>query len=452
MENNGLLSTGTVETPEPSYNEEKKNVPNPRKARQSTPVPSLVLVIILSIFFGFLGGSIAPQLPGFPRKTPMPTPPKQGIASQSSPQPTDQNGGVTAEDVPAVSVVEKASPAVVSVVVSKDVSKIQQFQNPLFPFFADPFGGMGMDGQQQQPSQKNGNSGGANIQQIGSGSGFIVSSDGLVVTNKHVVSDLQAEYTVTLEGGKEYPAKVLARDPNHDIAVLKIDGTDFPTLSIGDSDTLKVGQTVIAIGNPLGEFANSVSRGIVSGLKRSVTAGSGLGGDAEQLTDIIQTDAAINPGNSGGPLLDLSGNVVGVNAAIAQGAENIGFALSINQVKKVIDQVKQTGKISTPYLGVRYIILNGDIQKQDALPFDYGAIVLRGATMTDFAVVPGSPADKAGIVENDIILLADGTKIDTDHPLAGILADKNVGDTVTLSVWHKGTTKDITVTLEERKQ
>nr|MBP9728482.1 trypsin-like peptidase domain-containing protein [Candidatus Moranbacteria bacterium] len=270
-------------------------------------------------------------------------------------------------------------------------------------------------------------------------------------TNKHVVADEQAEYTVILGDKTEHPAKVLARDPSNDIAVIKIEGENFPVLTLGDSDTIRVGETIIAIGNPLGEFENSVSRGIISGLKRSFEASSGMG-DSERLSGIIQVDAAINPGNSGGPLFSLEGVVVGVNVAMAQGAENIGFALPVNQVKRIVEQVRTTGRLSFPYLGVRSITLNDALQKKTGLPYNYGALVVRGDTITDFAVIPGSPADKAGIVENDILLEINGEKIDETHGLISFMGQYAVGDEVTVKVWHKGEVKDIKVKLEERSQ
>lgn len=351
---------------------------------------------------------------------------------------------VVQEDSLITDLVERASPAVVSIVATKDVPTMRNMGSFGFPFFFfDPFW-------QQDRQENQENEGRTEKQKIGSGTGFFVSSDGLVVTNKHVVSDESAEYTVFLSGDKKYSAKVLARDPAHDLAVLKVEGEKFPTLELGDSSSVKVGQTVIAIGNSLGEFSNSVSRGIISGLGRNVIAGSGFG-DEESLTDIIQTDAAINPGNSGGPLLNSAGYVIGINVAVARGAENIGFALPINSVKRVVEDVKRTGKISTPYIGVRYTILDKRAQDDNNLPFDYGAIVLRGMKPTEFAVIPGSPADKAGLVENDIILEVDGTKIDTSHPLGTIVSKYHPGDTILLKVWHKGDMKDVEVTLEERK-
>lgn len=352
---------------------------------------------------------------------------------------TEQQRVVTESDSAIVDAIAKSMPGVVSIVISKDVPKIRNFQSPFggFPFFfndptPDRNGGVG--------SQK---------QQIGSGSGFFVSEEGLIVTNKHVVADAQADYTV-LVGEKEYTATVLARDPSNDIALLRIEGSGFTALPLGDSGALQVGETVLAVGNPLGEFANSVSRGIISGLKRTLTAGSGRG-DTEQLLGIIQTDAAINPGNSGGPLLNISGEVIGINVAMAQGAENIGFAIPINQVKKVIDQVKKTGKISTAYLGVRYVPIDEQLKKDADLPFDFGVLVARGETIRDFAVMPGSPADKAGIMENDILLEIDGVQIDADHSLVSLLSQYSPNDVVTLKVWHKGDTKDMKVVLGERK-
>lgn len=351
---------------------------------------------------------------------------------------------VIVEDSAIIDVVEKSSPAVVSIVISKNVSRMENYfndPNSFFgPFFGDQFGNDGPS-QDGQDTEK---------QTIGGGSGFFITADGYILTNRHVVDDGQAEYTVLTSDGKEYVAKVLARDPVRDVAVIKIEGNDFPVVQFGDSDGLRIGETVIAIGNSLGEFSNSVSRGIVSGLKRNLSAGSGYG-DSERLTDIIQTDAAINPGNSGGPLLDVEGNVIGINVAVAQGAQNVGFALPINQAKRIIDQVKNGTKISVPYLGVRYVTIDSAVQKEAQLQYNYGVLVLRGNKMTDLAVIPGSPADKAGIAENDIILEIDGQKIDAKNQLGDMIMKYNVGDKVTLKIAHKGDIKDIQVTLQERK-
>lgn len=340
-----------------------------------------------------------------------------------------------------VDIVKQVSPAVVSILAKKDVPI---YQNDPFGFFFGPF-----DGSTPGSGSSKGSS--TEKQTIGGGTGFFVTNDGMIVTNKHVVSDASAEYTVVTQDGKEYPAKVVARDPVRDLAVVKVEGKDFPTLELGDSDALQVGETVIAIGNSLGEFPNSVSRGIVSGLKRNIDAGSGYGnGQTEHLDNIIQTDAAINPGNSGGPLLDVSGKVVGINTAVAEGAQGVGFALPINSIKKGITQATETGEITAPFLGVRYVVIDKELQKKNSLQYDYGALVLHGDARTDLAVVPGSPADKAGIVEQDIILKIDGQKITTDTDLGHIIAQHAVGDTVTLTISHKGEEKDISVTLVKR--
>lgn len=353
------------------------------------------------------------------------------VASDTKCEPYVQNAG--GEDS-TIAVVQKSIPSVVSVIAKKNVPT---FRMSPFDYFFNPYA------LPESPEE-------TEKQQVGGGTGFFVSSDGMIVTNKHVVSDTRAEYSVILQDGKEYSARILARDPSRDIAVIKIEGSDFPVLELGDSDVLEVGQTVVAIGNSLGEFTNSVSRGVVSGLRRNITAGSGFGGSLEHLEDIIQTDAAINPGNSGGPLLDMSGRIVGINTAIAQGAQNVGFALPINPVKEVIAQVKETGEISAPFLGIRYVLLSEDIQKQNNLKYNYGALVLRGETRMDFAVIPGSPADKAGIAENDIILEIDGKKITEENDLARTVSKYRVGDTLRIKVWHKGEEKEVKVQLEKR--
>ncbi len=404
---------------------------------------SIFTTSLLSIIFGFVGGGLALwYIPKIQSKVHMPF--TQPSSSQSSnTRISGEQESMVKEDAVVIDTVDKTSPAVVSVVISQDVPKLQQgMTNPFgFPFFMMPQDNQGDGSSDQSPTEK---------QTVGQGSGFLVSSDGLIVTNKHVVSAMTADYTVITTDGKEFPAKVLARDPNRDIALIKIDAKDEPFLKLGNSDDAKVGQTVVAIGNSLGEFTNTVSKGIISGLKRNLVAGSDAGGN-ERLSNIIQTDAAINPGNSGGPLLDISGNVIGVNVAMAQGAQSIGFAIPANQIKKIIDQVQSTGKITTAFLGIRYLILTPDVQKANSLPLDHGALILRGERMTDFAVIPGSPADKAGLVENDIVLEIDGVTIDENHQIADLVADHNPGDTLQVKIWHKGETKTVSIVVEEKK-
>lgn len=358
----------------------------------------------------------------------------QGV-SADSPQ-----GG----DLSLIGAIKKVSPAVVSIIISKDLPKVKYYN----PFGDDPFFQQ-FFGQNYNTPQDSGREN--QKQEIGGGSGFIVSSDGLIVTNKHVVSDKAADYTVLLnDGEKKYPAKVLALDPANDLAIIKIDAKNLPTVALGDSSGLEVGQSVITIGNALGEFRNTAGAGIISGLSRSITAG-GAGTGSEQLTNIIQTDATINPGNSGGPLVNLRGEVIGVNVAMAQGAENIGFSIPINDAKKAINDVKTTGRIVSPYIGVRYVLINDEIKSKNNLSVDYGALIARGNTIGDLAVIPGSPADKAGILENDIILEVDKVKINSDNPLANVVSKYSVGDELNLKILSKGKEKTIKVKLEERK-
>ncbi|EKD79091.1 MAG: hypothetical protein ACD_41C00173G0002 [uncultured bacterium] len=355
------------------------------------------------------------------------------VSSQSAPELAG-----TEEEI--VSVVERVSPAVVSIVATQDVPVYEQYYEEQYDPFGFEFPGFSLPQYRQNGTEE---------QEVSSGSGFFVSADGYVVTNKHVVSESEADYTVFTNDGSQYSASVVAKDPANDIAVLKVDGENFSYLEFGDSDTLQVGQTAIAIGNALGEFSNSVSVGVVSGLARSIQAGDGFG-QSEKLDGVIQTDAAINFGNSGGPLLNAAGQVIGVNVAVAA-AENIGFALPANLVQSVVESVKTTGKISRPFLGVRYIPITVELREANDLPVDYGVLVLRGETPTELAVIPSSPADKAGIEENDILLEIDGQKLDSEHDLSTIIGQHVVGDKVTLQVLHDGEEKEVEVTLEERQ-
>ena len=343
-----------------------------------------------------------------------------------------------------VGAVEGASPSVVSIVISKNVPLLENC--PYDPFTNLPPEFRNMFGQGMQFS-KPCDTGKTEKQDVGGGSGFIVSPDGLIVTNKHVVYDKTAEYTVFTNDGKKYPAKVLARDSVNDVALIKIDATDLKAATLGDSDSVKLGQTAIAIGNALGEFRNTVSVGVISGLSRSVTAG-GEGFGNETIQGVIQTDAAINPGNSGGPLLNLRGEVIAMNTAVASGAQNIGFAIPINQAKRAIESVKKTGTIKTPYIGVRYLLIDEDIAAKEKLSMTEGAIV-RGNSDGP-AVVKKSPADKAGIRAEDIIISVNGDKITATSSLSQLIQKYNVGDTVSLEVRRGDKTLTIKITLEER--
>ncbi len=338
--------------------------------------------------------------------------------------------------------VKSASPSVVSIVISKNMPVYEQeFINP----FGDDFPGFELEIPKRV--QK-----GTKYQEVGAGSGFIVSEDGLVITNKHVVLDKTADYTVITSEGKKYDAKVLALDPVQDLAVIKIqtETERFPSIKLGNSNGIQVGQGVIAIGNALGQFSNTVSVGVVSGLKRTVSASNQSGSFSETLEGIIQTDAAINFGNSGGPLINLRGEVIGVNTATAGGAQTVGFAIPINIAKRDIQQIIATNKITYAFLGVRYVLVNDKVKKQYKLSVDYGAYVVRGEN-GEVAITANSPAKTAGLKEKDVVLEFNGEKITKDNSLASIIAKYNPGDKITLKVLRAGKEIDIEVTLTERK-
>ncbi len=285
-------------------------------------------------------------------------------------------------------------------------------------------------------------------QATSAGTGFIITSDGLILTNKHVVSDAAATYTIIAADGKNYDGKIQSIDPLNDLAVIKITATGLPVVELGDSDQLQVGQWVVAIGNALGQYQNTVTAGVISAKQRDIQASDSTGASSENLSGMLQTDAAINAGNSGGPLVNLQGQVIGINTAVASGAQGIGFAIPINAAKSAIDSIKKTGKIVRPYLGVRYLPITPDIAKTNNLKYDYGALVVKGNGIGQVAVVPGSPADKAGIVENDIILEINGERIDSTNSMTSLLTKYNVGDTVSVKISHAGEEKTVKVTLQ----
>jgi len=349
---------------------------------------------------------------------------------------------VTAQESAVIDVVTKAEPAVVSVIIKKDLPVVERINNNQSPLDGFPFN-------IEIPQFRQN---GTQLQEIGGGTAFFISGDGLLMTNRHVVSDEKAQYTVLLNDGRTLDATVLARDAVNDIALLKVQGTGFPFLTFAGRGNLKLGQGVVSIGNALAEFRNTVSVGVISGLERTITAASRRGGDTEELHRIIQTDAAINEGNSGGPLLNMNGDVIGMNTAVATGAQNIGFAIPVDDLLRVTESYKQYGRIVRPYLGIRYVPVSPTLQKANKLSVDYGVLISRGATPEELAVLPNSPASKAGLVENDIVLEADGLKIDDTNALNDIIQQKKPGDTLQLKVLRNDTTLDIRATLEEWKQ
>ena len=326
-------------------------------------------------------------------------------------KPSEETRTILKEENAVISVVEKTSPSVVAIGVSRRVV------NPFDPFAL--------------PKKED-----ATV-----GTGFVVSDKGIFVTNKHVVSDTGTKYTVVTKDNQKYEVKRIYRDPIFDLALVQIDlsAGGLKALDLGDSSKLKVGQTVIAIGNALGRFTNTVTTGVVSGLGRKVVAGDYFEGSLESLDNLIQTDAAINPGNSGGPLLNSSGQVIGVNVATTEGAQNIGFAIPINSVKATVDEFVSKGSVSKPFLGISYRFISKDVAILNEVP--------QGAYIQD--VVGGSAADKAGIKAGDIITKINDQVVDSESKISVIIGSKRIGDNINLSVWNDGKERSTTAILQE---
>lgn len=339
------------------------------------------------------------------------------------------------EKSPIVKIAKKVCPAVITIIASRDLPKIEEF------YF------MPVRGEKIALPKK---MKGLEKTKIGGGSGFIVSEDGYILTCNHVVEDSEADYTVIIDPDHKYGAQVLARDPLIDMAILKIEGHHFSFLKLGNSDAVELGESVVAVGNPLGEFEDTLSAGIISGLSRRVKASNGYDSKITNLRGLIQTDAAINPGNSGGPLVNLDGQVIGINTAMIMGAENIGFALPINSIKEDLKEVKKHGKIKRPYLGVKYILLNEVISKANKLPVNYGALVVR-EMFGEPAVAKGSSADLAGIKEYDIILEINGEKIGEEHTLSDALSQCLVGQEISLLVWRNNQEINLKAVLKQKQ-
>jgi S1-C subfamily serine protease len=279
----------------------------------------------------------------------------------------------------------------------------------------------------------------------GVGSGFIFNANGWILTNKHVVADADT-LSVRLNDTRTFPASVYGIDTLTDLAIVKINAKDLPVATLGVSSGLKPGQLAIAIGNPLGTFENTVTTGVVSGLGRQITAGGGSSQAAEQLNNLIQTDAAINPGNSGGPLVDSSGEVIGINTAVNENAQGIGFAIPIDVAKPILAQALANRKLTRPWIGVYYQPVTKQLAATDHLGVDYGALVGSSDPSTP-AVFPGSPGDSAGLRKGDVILSVDGARVDTDHELSMRILPHEPGDSITLQVRRDGQTLQVKVTL-----
>ncbi len=370
----------------------------------------IILVAILIVLLG-LTSAVQKYVPQFSQNQPS--------------QKTTETVKIVSEESITVAIVKKAGPSVVTIAEERSESAGAQFNFGPFSFFDIP---VPQDNVPTEPE--------------GIGTGFVISADGLIVTNKHVVSEAQGKYFIITSSEKKYPVEHIYRDPINDVALIKINPTDnsgerLTTITLGDSSNLQVGQYVVAIGTALGEFRNTVTTGVISGLGRGITAGSPFEGSVERLDNVIQTDAAINHGNSGGPLLNSSGQVIGVNTAVSADGQNIGFAIPINAIKDSLTTFNQTGKFERPYLGVAYRMISKDVAVMNDLP--EGAFVQQ--------VIKGSPADEAGIVRGDIIVQIDDKRIDTQTQLSTALSDKKVGDTVTITVFRDGKNIEVKATL-----
>ena len=323
--------------------------------------------------------------------------------------PSQKTQTIVSEENAVISVVDKASPSVVA------IGATEKIFNPFDPFSA------------------------SQAQNSTIGTGFVVSEKGIIVTNKHVVLDTGTRYNVVTRDGKKFEIRKIYRDPVLDLAIVQIDEGGLSALELGDSSKLKVGQTVVAIGNALGKFTNTVTTGVVSGEGRRVTAGDPFSGSSENLDNLIQTDAAINPGNSGGPLLNSAGQVIGVNVATTEGAQNIGFAVPINSVKAIVDEFVQKGSVSRPFLGIKYRFISKDVAILNEVP--------QGAYIQD--VIEGSSADKAGIEMGDIITKIDSQTVDAENKVSEMISKKKIGDRLGLTVWKDGKERQVTATLRE---
>ncbi len=361
---------------------------NPNQVRQPGAFGCrwVVLVLVASLLFGLAGGVIGSRL------------------AAPAPAPTGPGTGSTVtvrEDSAVIAAVKKVSPAVVS------ISSLTTSASVFGP-----------------------------LEQKSGGTGFIITNDGLIGTNRHVVGNATT-LTVVGSDGQTHQGTVVAVDPVFDFALIKIDAQNLPVADLGNSDDIQVGQEVIAIGNALGEFENTVTTGVISAKQRTIQTQDGA-----NLEGLIQTDAAINPGNSGGPLANLSGQVIGVNTAVAGGSQGIGFAIPISLAKQAIDSYQKSGKIERASLGVETVTVTKDVARLRNLPVDNGALVIQ--------IIPGSPAASAKLANGEIITAVGGTPVDANHSLAGLIGGHVPGDQVELTVRHGNDERKVTVKLTER--
>ncbi|MBU1018701.1 MAG: trypsin-like peptidase domain-containing protein [Patescibacteria group bacterium] len=337
---------------------------------------------------------------------------------------------VYTEESKLISAYDKVSPAVVSIVALQDLNAYldQYFWGPLEQYYSYDTGGE------------------RNLQEVGGGTAFIVSKDGMAVTNRHVIEDTSLEYVAYTVDGVKFDVEILDVDSTNDLAILQLTAQEeseeaallgsLPYVEFGDSESLKVGQMVLAIGNAFAEYENTTTAGIVSATGREIIASNMQGMNPSALDGLVQTDAAINPGNSGGPLVNLDGQVIGVNTAVDTQAEGIGFALPINDVVKIVDSYNLYGYIARPYLGIYYVMINEAADEKFGLGVSYGAALVGDSMSGKPAIVEGSPAYEAGLKARDIIIEFGGVVLSDEYNLSDAILDYNIGDEVVLKVWR----------------
>ena len=391
-------------------------------------------IVFLSIAAGFFGGIFS-------------------VKYVYQPQ-ANENGTTFTETVRVVEeseitdAIEEVTPAVVSIVALKDVPVNYYYRtddnlsNPFIsPFFDNNFN-TDLDGVEYE------------YQEVSGGTGFIVREDGLIITNRHVVQDEEADYRVVLSDGTEYEAEVVSRDPFDDVAVVQIvaeEGTEFEYVEFGNSDDLKIGQKVVAIGNALAQYDNTATEGIISAKGRDVAAYDESAGLTRNLSGLLQTDAAINFGNSGGPLINLEGKVIGMNTAVANYANGIGFAIPSGDLMPIIESVEEYGEIVRPVLGVRFLMLSQSEAKEISEELDGGALLVANELSGVSSIIEGGAADEAGIEDLDVILAVDGEEINLDNPLHKVVRSYKPGDKITILLWRDGEQLELEVTLKSSK-
>lgn len=384
---------------------------------------NIYTIFVLAVLFGMLGGGGASYL--MISRLDLS---EEGLASYT-----------LVEDSQMIEAQKIAAPGVVSVIQYVNLQQLRQSQNSDFAQTTAPIGrGVWAE--------------------AGGGTAFLIDSDGVAITNKHVISDETGKYVAFLSDGTEFDVQVEAIDSGNDFAIIRLlPGEDdefakeyvgnFSYIELGDSALIEVGQRVLAIGNALAEYDNTTTAGIISATGRKIVASSGSPNSAETLYGLIQTDAAINPGNSGGPLINLLGQVIGINTAVDSTAEGIGFAIPINDVKSAIESWKKYGEIQRPSLGVSYMMINPNKAKNLSLIADYGAFIIQDKRGGAHGVIEGSPAEKAGLKDGDLILMVDGEQLSFNYPLQDAVLRHQVGDMIILTILRNGETFEVEVEL-----